>query len=164
MRRFIISIALFLVGFSCLAQLSDDSALIRFVEAQGPCRVSFSMSGKGIDGQEHSSETGTMDLAMPSFRVSLGRHLIVGDAETLWYYDTEDQEVMVMNSFIFILLQDSKLDRSGDVPVVTYTQSNGSKMVFRILSIEPLPEDLPSDHFVFNTAALPEDAVVTDIR
>ena len=164
MRRFILSIVLFLVGFSCLAQLSNDSALIKFVNEQGPCRVIFSMSGTGIDGQEHSSETGTMDLNVPSFRVTMGRDVIVGDAETLWYYDTEDQEVLVMNSFIFILLQDSRLDRSGDVPVVTYTQSNGNKMVFRILSIEPLPEDLPTDHFVFNTATLPEDAIVTDIR
>ena len=72
--------------------------------------------------------------------------------------------MFIVCSFIFILLQDSKLDRSGDLPVVTYTQSNGSKMVFRILSIEPLPEDLPTDHFIFNTAALPEEAIVTDIR
>ena len=164
MKRFILSIALFLVGFSCLAQLSNNSALIKFVNEQGPCRVSFSMSGKGIDGQEHSSEAGTMDLNVPSFRVTMGQHLIIGDAETLWYYNIEDQEVLVMNSFIFILLQDSQLDRSGDVPVVTYTQSNGNKMVFRILSIEPLPDNLPIDHFTFNTASLPEDAVVTDIR
>lgn len=164
MKRFILSIALFLVGFSCLAQLSNNSALIKFVNEQGPCRVSFSMSGTGLDGKEHSSEEGTMDLNVPSFRVTMGQHLIIGDAETLWYYNIEDQEVLVMNSFIFILLQDSTLDRSGDVPVVTYTQSNGNKMVFRILSVEPLPEDLPLDHFTFNTASLPEDAVVTDIR
>lgn len=152
MKKIILSTVLLLTSLAASAQSGD--ALAGKVKALGTSRVEFSVNGT----------FGVMDLQYPCFNVLMTDMQLYGSADKLVIYTPETVEVVISKPFTEQLLRDSVLSTAADgSQTLTYTQKDGNKMVFKILSIEKMAVPWTADHFELDIETL-DDPIVTDMR
>lgn len=127
-------------------------------------RILFSETRFAADGTEAGSVTGTLDLQYPGFRVMRGALQIYGDGASIWNYDTAAGEVMVFGGDVDALFGSSQLTSDSARETFTLTLSDGSRIVYKILSVESMEIPWPESFFQLDLAALGDDVIVTDLR
>lgn len=127
-------------------------------------RILFSETMLSAEGAELGVEVGTLDLQYPCFRVTRGALQIYGDGTSIWNYDTAAGEVMIFGGDVDALFGVSQLTSDSARETFTLTLRDGSRIVYKILSVETMEVPWPESSFQIDPEALGNDVIVTDLR
>lgn len=127
-------------------------------------RILFTETVTSPAGVTLREETGTLDLQYPCFRVTKGALQILSDGTSLWNYNTSAEEVMILPGDLNSLFGEGALTSDPAREVFTLAFRDGSKVVYRLVSVETMTEPWPEEFFRLDVSALGDDTIVTDLR
>lgn len=160
--RLVAFVAAWLAGG--IPAFAQQPSLRETVRNLPPSRILFSETIHASDGTVLGGETGTLEVQYPCFHIVRGTILLYGDGKTIWNYDTENQEVLILSGEIDALFGDSRITVNADEGLVTLHIQDGEQVVYRILSVETMEESWPLNHFVLDTSKLDAEVIVSDLR
>lgn len=163
MKRILLSLGLTL-AVCCSSVAQTAAQIVDYFKAKGSSVIEFTMSGTGLDGSPITSRKCVMDLQYPYFKITSSGQQVSCDGKSMWIYNPSTEEMVITSSMLGQLLSDASMTvGSNGKPIFTFSNSNGSKMTFRVDKMTPA-ERWPSSHFVIDEKSLGDDVVITDMR
>jgi len=163
MKRIFLTISL-LATVILSAAAQDTETAINYLKAAGPARITFTMSGTGLDGSTFSSQEGTMDLQYPDFVIEAAGHKVYCRDNVLWLYNPATAEVVIMDNMTNAMFKDVTVSKDAEGRYTAdFNNGNSSRMKFVIKQVVPM-EKWDGSYFSLNTDTLSDDVIVTDMR
>lgn len=165
MKRFaLVALLLALLPLASRAQALQPVQIKDLAAGLPASRILFTETVTSPAGVTLREETGTLDLQYPCFRVTKGALQILSDGASLWNYDTSAEEVTILPGDLNSLFGEGAVTSDPAHEVFTLTFRDGSKVVYRLLSVETMAESWPEEFFRLDVSALGDDTIVTDLR
>lgn len=165
MKRFaLVALLLALLPLASRAQALLPVQIKDLAAGLPASRILFTETVTSPAGVTLREETGTLDLQYPCFRVTKGALQILSDGASLWNYDTSAEEVTILPGDLNSLFGEGALTSDPAREVFTLAFRDGSKVVYRLVSVETMIEPWSEEFFRLDVSALGDDTIVTDLR
>ena len=163
-RMTLFALLLLLLPIASSAQALQPVQIKELAAGLPASRILFTETLTSPAGVLLREEAGTLDLQYPCFRVTKGSLQILSDGTSVWNYDTSAEEVMIFPGDLNALFGQGAVTSDAARETFTISLSDGSRIVYRIISVEAMAESWPEEFFRLDVSALGDDTIVTDLR